>query len=209
LNRQAVKFIKIHTSPNRLNATSSSVHSLKKSLEEMQSWYWDGAQLIIEHCDAYISGQTPEKGFLTLEEEILAIQSVNKNNECKIGMSINWGRSAIESKSVEGPIEHINKIKKAGLLRGLIFSGASDVESPYGKFKDTHMPPAKADKMTAFADSSLLTEKEIKKCLIASEYQSLDFLGIKFSVAPNDISLNKRVSYNQEALNLLDNIIQK
>jgi len=207
LGRQAVTAIQIHTSPNQEKSSSSAV-SLESSLTTMLSWNWDGAQLVIEHCDAYVEGQAAQKGFLSLEDEITALKNVNKQStkNKKVGITINWGRSAIETQSAAGVIDHINQVKAANLLTGLMFSGASDVETPYGVWKDTHMPPAQAFDITSFAQGSLLTADEIKKSLIASDHKTLSYLGLKIGVRPNSISVEERVAYNRGGLAIIDQI---
>lgn len=99
LQKEAVTHIKVHTAPTISNLTSSSKDALKQSLEEMQSWDWQGAKIVVEHCDAYIKEQPAEKGFMKLEDEIATIIAVNGLHNSDIGISINWGRSAIEARS--------------------------------------------------------------------------------------------------------------
>lgn len=128
----------------------------------------------------------------------------DKKLESDIGLSINWGRSAIEARSCSGPIEHIKKAAKENLLRGIIFSGAPAQESPYGVWKDSHMPPAQSFNIPSYAQKSLLTVEENKKCFDNCNAQQLAFIGGKISVRPNDISVEQRVSYNKSLLTLLD-----
>jgi hypothetical protein len=205
LNRRAVSFVQLHTSPNRAVAASSSA-SLARSLRELQAWDWGGAELVIEHCDAYIEGQKPSKGFLSLEDELSSIASVNKANGCNIGISINWGRSALESRSVEGPLAHIRLARESGLLRGLMFSGVSEVAGPYGVWEDTHMPPVlplEGGKDVYTCGDSLLTKNEISRCLAAADEATLQYLGFKIGVRPRTLSALQRVACNGSALSLL------
>ncbi|AQQ67197.1 DUF4862 domain-containing protein [Microbulbifer agarilyticus] len=203
LGRKAVDFIQLHTSPNRTGSVSS-VASLVESLKEIQSWDWDGAELVIEHCDAFVEGAQPEKGFLTLEEEIQAVVEVNRACGCEIGLSINWGRSALETRSVQGPLQHLQAAREAGLLRGFMFSGISDQDTPYGVWRDTHMPPAEIFEGGNFAEGSLLTAEQMKASLEVADWSSLDFLGIKIGVRPQDLGADARVAYNRDALAALD-----
>jgi hypothetical protein len=207
VNRQAVTFIKIHTAPQLTAMTSASQVALEKSLATMQSWDWYGAKLIIEHCDAYIENQSSEKGFLTLDSEISAILNVNNTNNSDISISINWGRSAIEARSVEGPIEHIKQAYKSGLLSGIIFSGASGNDTPYGQWQDSHMPPAQAFNIAHYAEKSLLTVEQIEKSLQQCDCEQLAFIGGKISLSPNRATVEERVSYIQGLLTLLDKVI--
>ncbi len=206
LGRQAVQFVQLHTSPSRVTATSSSAKALQASLETLQSCDWDGAKLVIEHCDAFVEGHSPSKGFLTIEEEISAIDAVNQHLGSDIGICVNWGRSALETRSTQGPLEHIAKARSAGLLRCLMFSGASAAESPYGVWKDSHMPPAQAFGSSHYASESLLTATEIEKCLQASDYQNLDYLGVKIGARPATLTAAERAAFNRDALAILDKL---
>ncbi|ABV86849.1 DUF4862 family protein [Shewanella pealeana] len=208
LGREAVSFLKIHTAPKISKNSTSSIAALQSSLETMLSWDWHGAKLVIEHCDAYIEGQDAEKGFMRLEDEISAAQYVNNKLQSDLGISINWGRSAIEARSTNGPLQHIELAKQSGLLKGIIFSGASDIEGPYGKWKDTHMPPAKALYIPSYAQGSLLTFKEIENSIQACQPQSLSFIGGKISLQPNRADVEQRVSYIKSLLTLLDHALE-
>jgi hypothetical protein len=207
LDKQAVTFIKIHTAPKISANTRSSIEALQASLATMQSWDWYGAKLVIEHCDAHIAGQDAEKGFMLLEDEIAAITQVNNHFKSDIGISINWGRSAIETRSTTGPLLHIKQAYRSGLLKGIIFSGASGVEGPYGQWKDTHMPPAQAYHIASFAQGSYLTVEQIENSLQQCHYEQLDFIGGKISISPNKASVDERISYIQSLLTLLDKVV--
>jgi len=209
LNKQAVSFIKIHTSPTITADTQSSIEALQNSLETMQSWDWHGAKLIIEHCDAYIEGQESQKGFMLLTDEIKAIKNVNKEHNCDIGISINWGRSAIETRSSEGPLKHIKQAYESNLLKGIIFSGASSLESPYGQWKDTHMPHEQAFDVPSYAKGSYLTIEEIERSLDQCQLKELSFIGGKISIRPNKASVDERISYINSLLSLLDKVTNK
>lgn len=200
--RRVVTAIEMQTAPNQSKASSSAM-SLEKSLETMLSWDWQGAQIVIEHCDTYIDGQKPAKGFLTLADEIQAIQAVNKKLDANVGVVINWGRSVIEARSVNGALDHIKQAKAAGVLAGLMFSGVSDQESPYGTWADTHMPAAQSESATIGATGSLMTEAQVHQCIHAAEASSLDIVGVKLGVRPKDESLENRVAYNREALAII------
>lgn len=209
LSKQAVSFIKIHTAPTITTKTQSSVQALQTSLETMQSWDWQGAKLVIEHCDAYIAGQETQKGFMLLADEITAIKYVNNKLNSDIGISINWGRSAIETRSTEGPLLHIKQAYQSGLLKGLVFSGVSGVESPYGQWKDTHMPHEQAFDVSSYAQGSLLTVDEMARSLEQCSVEELDFIGGKISIRPNEANVEKRISYIKGLLSLLTIVTDK
>lgn len=208
LGKQAVTYIKIHTAPKISSKVSSSTQALKMSLKTMQSWDWYGAKLIIEHCDAFIPGQVAEKGFLSLEDEIATVTEINNELSCNIGISINWGRSAIEARSSQGPIEHIKMAYQSNLLKGIIFSGASGKNTPYGQWRDSHMPTAQAFNIPHYAKGSLLTIEEIEKSLQQCDIDKVAFIGVKISLSPNKAEVSERISYIQSLFTLLDKAIK-
>ena len=206
LGRQAVKALLIHASPRVSADAAPDAGALQASLETLASWDWDGAELVLEHCDAHVEGQAPAKGFLPIEAEIEAVANANRGAGSAVGLCINWGRSALEARSVDGPVAHIEAAKAAGLLRGLMFSGVSGEDSPYGVWRDTHMPPAQAFGIPAFETTSLLTETEFRRCLAAADYRQLDFMGVKIAVRPDSMRLADRLAYISSALHILDRI---
>jgi Domain of unknown function (DUF4862) len=201
--RCVVDAIQIHTSPKRTNA-SSSVSALNESLAELVEWDWQGARILIEHCDAFIPNQNAAKGFLSLEDEISAVLATNARFSSNLGIVINWGRSAIEARSAQGPLEHIKLAKERGVLAGLFFSGASGAESAYGVWADSHMPPSINAPGGLGAESSLMTETEIRNCLLASDYKTLGVLGLKIGIRPSDSTLDTRLAYLRSALDAID-----
>jgi hypothetical protein len=203
LGRNGVKAIQVQTAPKR-NVASSSAESLQASLETMLSWDWQGAQIVIEHCDALVPEHPPAKGFLSLDDEINVVTAVNSQQSMFLGIVINWGRSVLETRSTEGAIEHIKKAKAHGILSGVMFSGVSDQENEFGAWRDSHMPPAKANSHSIGAEHSLMTEQEMHKCLAAADAHKLAIVGIKLGIRPVETSLDKRLAYNQDALAILD-----
>lgn len=204
-NKKVVKAVQIQTAPNRSKA-SGSASALKASLSTMLKWDWQGAQLVIEHCDALVEGQTPSKGFLSLEDEIAVVQSLNENAKPALGILVNWGRSVIETRSVDGAIAHIQALKDKGLLSGLMFSGVSDQDTDYGKWADSHMPPAPNEVIEFGAEKSLLVQAEMLRSLRASElnpHNADSIVGIKIGIRPRDTSLDDRVKYIRDALNAI------
>jgi len=200
--KEVVRAIQIHTSPNKANAGSSK-ESLTKSLIEMLSWDWQGAKLVIEHCDAYVEGQDPSKGFLKIEDEIDACLKAKIETGKSVGITINWGRSAIEARSASGVIKHIQAAKAAGLLSGLMFSGASGNESDYGVWRDSHMPPQALSAKGAGEPASLLTADIMKECIEIAEPDSLLYLGAKLGIRPRTAPLEDRIAYNREVFSII------
>jgi hypothetical protein len=136
--RQIVKAIHFHSLPkNEAAGFRGHQEAFKKSLIEIKTLDWQGAALNLEHCDAYIPGQPAEKGFLSLEDEIEALDEIGG-----FGLVLNWARSAIEGRSTATPLAQLKLAKAANLLKGFFFSGCTDdPRNAYGAWKDTHMPP--------------------------------------------------------------------
>lgn len=208
LGREAVPFVEIFSAPTLPKAgVASSVASLTKSLQEICAWDWEGSQLVLEHCDANIGLFSPIKGFLPIEQEIAAIQSVGPT-KTRLGIAINWGRSAIEERSPEAPLKHLRLAKAAGLLRGLIFSGATDKENLYGPWRDTHMPIAKEPGLEYFEADSLLTANEVARSLEAAG--ELEYLATKILTMPmQEATLERRVGLNRDTLRVVAEAFNK
>jgi len=208
INRKSVIAVQLHSAPKCSVAYErSSVSSFVQSLGEITSWDWQDARIVIEHCDAPVSGHIPEKGFLSIDDEIKAILEINEQNpRNKLGITINWGRSAIEGRNPDTAIEHIRKAKRAGLLRGVIFSGCSDRQTPYGIWKDTHMPPPREYDSRFFAGKSLMTAKHMQKALEAADFRNLDYFGIKIMALPENAEIKRRIGLNSDTVNILNQI---
>lgn len=197
--RSVVSLVEIHSAPRQIGISSQ----LAKSLREISSWDWQGVKLAIEHCDAFIPGHNPEKGFLALQHEIGAI----KDSGTEVGIIINWGRSAIEFRDSERVSEHIELARTSGVLRGLIFSGVSDREGQYGyPWIDAHLP-FKANARHRFGDSdSLLTDELASRAIDSAG--NLEWLGIKMGW-PGEVAgtLEERYLMLSSAMDVLDSYL--
>ena len=136
--RPLIKSINLYSSPrNSAMTLQGSKEALERSLAEITKMNWGSIALNLEHCDAFTLEHPAEKGFLSLTDEIEVLESVGS-----IGLVLNWGRSAIETHSTEGPLQHLLQALSHQLLRGFVFSGCtSDPQSLYGAWKDKHAPP--------------------------------------------------------------------
>jgi len=206
--RQSVIAVQIATAPSTpVEFVSSSTDSLLKSMEEILSWDWEGAKIVIEHCDTSIIAQPFEKGFFTLDDEIKALSKLSTSNN--LGITINWARSAIEGRSSNKPIEHLKLVLKHNMLSGLIFSGVSDKDERYGPWRDTHMPFARSFDVEFYEESSLLTLDNVTRSLNCVEVERLDYLGIKLLSMPIDSSsIDRRVGINRDAISILNQILK-
>ncbi|MDY5129010.1 DUF4862 family protein [Actinotignum urinale] len=172
-----IRHIQVHSAPRNV----AEAQAFKTSLTELSAQDWCGAKIVIEHCDAPRENQQPEKGFLEIDDEIAIAQQLG------LGIHINWGRSCLEERSVDAPYSHIEKAGTAGVLAGLLFSGAGPDETQYGySWIDGHLP-AKEDEPT-----SLLTDTEINRCAHLAREFSASYIGAKICV-PQDASIEERI----------------
>ncbi|MDE2141377.1 MAG: DUF4862 family protein [Elusimicrobia bacterium] len=194
LGRKAVAAVSLHSAP-RLGGSGarSSLEGFAASLTELRGRDWDGAELLVEHCDAAVPSHAPDKGFLRIEDECAAIKL--SSGPTPAGMLINWGRSAIETRSAEGPLDHIRRAREAGLLRGLFFSGATPDHPDYGAWKDSHAPFA-----TSCA-ASILTPAAAKTGL--AESGTIDYLGLKIQPLPATMGTAERLGIIRGGLDAL------
>jgi len=206
--RKSFIAIQIASAPSKSKGgVSSSINSLIESLDEILSWDWEGAKIVIEHCDTFIKNQSFEKGFLTLEDEIRVLSRFHENYE--VGITINWGRSAIEGKNPSKPIVHLRKAIKMNMLSGLMFSGTSSNDKVYGSWTDTHMPFAQSYNLQFFEQNSLLTLKNIQNTLKVVNLDNLDYLGVKLLSMPlNIINIERRVGLNRDAISILNQLLK-
>ncbi|HEY9043766.1 MAG TPA: DUF4862 family protein [Rheinheimera sp.] len=206
LGRQAVTAIQIQTAPAR-NKADSSVQALEQSLHTMLQWDWQGAKIVIEHCDALMPGHEPSKGFLALQDELALLMRLNEQAapQQKLGMVINWGRSVFESRQVDGARQHILAAQDAGLLSGVMFSGVSDKDSEYGAWRDSHQPPQSSEQVKHGEPGSWMSEQAIHQCLAAIDnLKQLPVLGAKIGIRPHQAPVELRVAYIRDMLAILD-----
>ena len=206
LGRQAVTAIQIQTAPARHKAAASKA-ALMASLNTMLEWDWQGAKLVIEHCDALVGSHAPSKGFLSLGDELEVITQLNMQLSTKqqLGMVINWGRSVFETRRVEGALEHILAAQAAGVLSGVMFSGVSDQDSEYGAWRDSHQPPKQSGQVTNGEPGSWMTEQTMHDCLAAcDDPQAFPVLGAKIGIRPHSATIAQRIGTIRDTLAILD-----
>lgn len=200
--RPRVTAIEVHSAPG---PELGSVDAFAQSLAELATWDLGGAQIVVEHCDALVPGQAPVKGFLTIDDEITAIRTVlAAQPDARLGVGINWGRSAIEGRSSETASEHVRVAAEAGLLRSIIFSGATDQATAWGPaWDDTHMAPRGESAALAASSASLLGVEEVAAALAAAGDADLAFVGVKVTARPAQASAAERLALARESLALL------
>ena len=147
-----VSVLQIHSAPSG----TASMEAFSRSLEELASGDWS-TRLAIEHCDARSERFPGEKRFLPAGDEILLAQ------EHRLGLTVNWGRSALEGQDPSLPLQHIRQAVAAGVLEGVMFSGAGSTASQYGgPWADAHLP------LSADEPTSLMDREAVATCLRAA-----------------------------------------
>lgn len=186
----SVTVVALHTAPQG----GGDRVRLAASLAEIAGWDWAGAQLVIEHCDAVVPGRPWEKGFLTLDDEIGAMLSI----DAPLALWLNWGRSVIETRDADAVTEQITVAAATGRLAGLTFSGSSAVDGPYGPgWTDGHLPLTAADP----ASGSLLDAAHVAAALTAAG--QVERLGLKVSRRPGATTADAVVQTIEDNLRAL------
>ncbi|WP_432519192.1 DUF4862 family protein [Kineococcus sp. SYSU DK006] len=197
--RRRVVGIELHSAPG---PRAGSLDALARSLEEVLSWDLAGAEVVLEHCDALVPGRTPAKGFWPLEEEIALVQGFGLPAD-RLGTGFNWGRSAIEGRGPALALEHVRTLAAEGLLRSVVFSGATGEESPWSPaWADTHIPPRGDDPALAISAPSLLGPEEVLEALRAAG--DVPHVGLKVAVRPEDADVATRLAVARACLALVE-----
>jgi hypothetical protein len=178
--------VELHSAPR----AGGRLDALAESLTLLAAWDWSGAKLVIEHCDAPRPSWAPEKGFLELDDEIAAVAAVAAAAGTCLGITINWARSAIEGRSPDTAVRHIESARTAGVLSGVMFSGCSPVATDFGyPWIDAHLP---AREVEGAPNSSLLTADRIRESVVAAG--PVDYLGLKIGLLPASLGVEARVA---------------
>jgi Domain of unknown function (DUF4862) len=173
----AIEAIEIHSAPKAAPHQSSRA-AFQRSVEEIQTWPWQGIELLIEHCDRYQEKFPMAKGFLSLEQEIASIQNLKIPG---IRFVINWGRSVLEERDVANPARQIKTLTGQKLLGGLMFSGVTAADPFYGEWQDSHAP-----------FDSLMDRATVQECLRLSD--GCERVGFKIQALPKTLTVEQRIS---------------
>lgn len=188
LGRQAVRAVEVHSAPRPFPSKDGFV----QSLSELRQWDWQGATLLVEHCDVARADGAHDKGFLSLEDEVSAVRA--STGRTPAACSLNWGRSALEGRSASTPLEHVGVLKKAGLYGGLIFSGVTPAHVEYGAWRDSHAP------FSSSCPASLLTPQAAASALAAG---TPPLLGLKVQPLPASLDIPSRLAFVADGLTAL------
>lgn len=191
--RDVVAAVELHSAPPGAPGTDHLAEAFGESLAELADWDWGGAQLLVEHCDAYVSPDRGEKRLLTLGEEIDVVTTLARP---EVRISLNWGRSALEAHDADAPAEHVREVASLGLLAGITFSGAGPVDTPYAKaWMDGHLPLADDE------PGSVMTSERVRQCtdLALAATTGAWYLGAKCQV-PTEADVPTRVAFLRHIL---------
>jgi hypothetical protein len=203
LGRPAVRMVTLTSAPARdpLTPSGQARAALAESLAELAERDWDGAALIIEHCDAAVPGQVPAKGFLDLDDELAVLAALPGTPARAV---INWGRSVIERRDVAAAEVHAGLARERGLLAGVVLSGCAGTASAWGEpWADTHLPPAHVRPPDGAQHESLMNRVRMTDFLRAAGPDAC--VGVKLSVRPRDADRGTRVRFVAAAL---DEVLQ-
>jgi hypothetical protein len=189
--RPAVRAVEWHSAPTG----QADADSLRKSLDAIAAQDWGAVELWVEHCDAFIPGRKPAKGFLDLAAELSIVKDLD------LGLSINWGRSVLETRQVEGARQHIRAAEKAGVLRALFLSAVAEHDPLYGTWLDNHAPIQGIGQGAWLPQNSLLTRAEVQAALQAAA--AAPYWGLKIQPFPSSLSLAERVACLRQHLEFL------
>lgn len=194
LGRRAVRAVMVHSAPRLAGSGArASLEGFADALTDLRARDWQGAALLVEHCDAAAPGRAPDKGFLRIEDDVLAVKL--SAGRTPAGLAVNWGRSALEARSAEGPLVHIGRAVQAELLGALIFSGVTPDDPEFGSWRDSHAP------FSTSRPASLLTPAAAKAALAAAP--GCPIVGLKLQTRPETMTVPERLAVIQDGLGAL------
>lgn len=201
IGRQQVLALEIQSAPDRQEKDSAAARqAFIASLEEIAGWHWE-CDLVIEHCDA-LTGPLPRKGFLRLEDEIIAAQAINHHFGKTLSLAINWGRSAIEGHNIALPLQQVKQCQQAGLLSALMFSGTAS-HGAYGEWEDNHAPFAPFAGSRYTCHESLMTLECASELFKQAPLAELKYAGVKLLSTSAQESVEQRINIIKDGINAL------
>ena len=138
--------------------------------------------MIVEHCDAEGGVGPSEKAFLTLAQEIAACR------DTAALITVNWGRSVIETHDPSTPESHVRELVETGLLGGVMISGAGPEETQWAwAWADAHLPLAEHE------PTSWLTPERVAATMRAADGAQV-YEGLKINT-PARASLEDKLAW--------------
>ncbi|WP_457950008.1 DUF4862 family protein [Pseudarthrobacter sp. alpha12b] len=193
-----VEAVELHSAP----PLHSSARLFEESLKEVLDWEWGSTRVLVEHCDAPRVGSKPEKGFLSFDEEVGVVKSLQGQGWGQVGIVVNWARSVIESGDTGTAVEHLFQAREAGVLAGVMFSGCSPEATEFGyPWIDAHLPPVEVD---GAPPSSLLNRAEVQRCLAAAGPVAIT--GFKIGLPQHGLSVQDRAGRLKQMCDLIETL---
>lgn len=176
MGRAVVTAVEIHSAPGfDKRVLMPDADAFRRSLDETAAIDWSGSAVIVEHCDAFVPGQKPAKGFLRLADEVRILAGLAGS---PIGLGLNWGRSMIELRDADRVLEHVAAGAASGLLRAFTFSGTAATDNVFGEaWLDSHLPFADTQDATFAEPASGMTVARAARTL--PHLHACDFIAIK------------------------------
>ncbi len=192
----AIRAVEVHSAP-RGTASADACHA---SLTEAAGWDWSGAELVIEHCDAWRVADTVQKGFLPYDAELAVARTITAATPVRVGL--NWARSVIETGDPATPEQQLAAAAPDGMLGALMFSPVSDRATAFGPaWLDAHLAPAGS---TGAEPGTLLTVDHMRRCVQAAGPSYDGVLGFKVGLTPDSLTAAERVRRLLEIVAMLD-----
>ncbi|PLS31462.1 UDP-N-acetylglucosamine pyrophosphorylase [Bifidobacterium margollesii] len=201
VGRIHIDAVEIQSAPSQSDQ-SAAAQAFEQSLAELVSWNWAGATIAVEHCDSRVGNTVPAKGFLGLTDEIDIVRRLRSDSSTPLGVTINWGRSAIELRDPDGVTEHIRQTVETDTLAGIMYSGTCAKASDFGPaWTDSHAPLHFMTDASEGESASELTEQRMTETRKIAEPALYD--GVKMSIRPLDRSIDDKVKLIRRALQTL------
>lgn len=182
--------LEMQAAPQKDNASvEQATEAFARSINEISAWDWS-CDLVLEHCDA-MTGSAPRKGFLPLEQVLDVLRGTD------ISVCINWARSAIEGRSTDVPLQHVQAALKADKLGALMFSGTT-ATGEYGDWQDLHAP------FSSFCPESLMTTEHAAELFTAARAATLKFSGIKLLEINANADVSHRIAILRDGISALN-----
>ena len=177
--QQVVTRVELHSAPHHQAGAEAFHASLSELVEDFDS---RDLGMIVEHCDAEGGVGPSEKAFLPLSQEIAACR------DTAALITVNWGRSVIESHDPVTPEHHVRELVEAGRLGGVMISGAGPERTQWAwAWADAHLPLAEHE------PTSWLTPERVAATMCAAS-GSQTYEGLKINT-PASASLEDKLAW--------------
>ena len=177
--QQVVTRVELHSAPHHQAGAEAFHASLSELAEDFAS---RDLGMIVEHCDAEGGVGPSEKAFLPLSQEIAACR------DTPALITVNWGRSVIESHDPVTPEHHVRELVEAGSLGGVMISGAGPERTQWAwAWADAHLPLAEHE------PTSWLTPERVAATMCAAS-GSQTYEGLKINT-PASASLEDKLAW--------------